>query len=99
MRYMSESGVEIGAWAAIGADSEIRYVVLRDADTIEFTIGGRHGLDLDMSEGGLRQCITAFSAALDEWNAVATDDDTDATSSDQVAVPTPATNAPDGRTS
>ncbi len=98
MRYAGESSVEIGAWAAIGADSDIRYVVLPDADTIEFTIGGRHGLDLDMSEGGLRRCITAFSEALDEFNAAATDD-ADATSSDQIAVPTPVTNAPNGHTS
>lgn len=97
MRYLSESGVEIGAWAAIGADIEIRYVVLPSADTIEFTIGGRHGLDLDMSEAGLRRCITAFSEALDEFNTIETDG-ADATSSDQVEEaaphPTPRTAAP-----
>jgi hypothetical protein len=76
--YVGQSDVEIGAWAAIGGDSEIRYVVLRDADTIEFTIGGRHGLDLDMSEAGLRRCTTAFNAALAELDAAETDNTDDA---------------------
>jgi hypothetical protein len=82
--YVGQSDVEIGAWAAIGGDSEIRYVVLRNADTIEFTIGGRNGLDLDMSEAGLRRCTTAFNEALAEWDA-AQADDTDETFSDHVA--------------
>jgi hypothetical protein len=43
VRYIGRSSVEIGAWAAIGADSEISYLVLPDPDTIEFTIGGRPG--------------------------------------------------------
>lgn len=87
MRYIGQSGVEIGAWAAIGADSEISYLVLPSADTIEFTIGGRHGLDLDMSEAGLRRCITAFNEALDELDAAQTDD-ADESSPDHVAEPT-----------
>lgn len=81
-RYIGESSVEIGAWAAIGADSEITYLVLPSADTIEFTLGGRHGLDLDMNEAGLRHCITTFSEALDKFNAVVTAD-ADAPSGDQ----------------
>lgn len=95
MTYIGKSGVEIGAWAAIGADSEINYLVLPGSDTIEFTIGGRHGLDLDMSEAGLRRCVAAFSEALDELNAVVTRD-TDETSPAQSAVPTPSTTAPTG---
>lgn len=74
MRYVGESSVEIGAWAAIGAGSEITYLVLPESDTIEFTIGGRHGLDLDMSEAGLRRCVAAFSEALDELTTAGTAD-------------------------
>ncbi len=67
MRYGLETSVEIGAWVAIDADSEINYMILPAADAIEFSIGGRNGLDLDMDQAGLRCCIAAFTAALDEF--------------------------------
>lgn len=71
MAYMSDSTVQIGAWVAVGADSEIVYQVFPGEDTIEFNLGGRHGLDLEMTEAGLRRCISAFSGALDELTGAA----------------------------
>ena len=47
MTYISSSSVQFGAWATVGTDSEITYHVLPDADMIEFSLGGRNGLDLD----------------------------------------------------
>lgn len=38
---------------------------------VEFTLGGRNGLDLDMSEGGLRRCIATFAEALTAFEAAA----------------------------
>ena len=71
MAYMSDSTVQIGAWVAVGADSEIAYQVFPGEDTIEFNLGGRHGLDLEMTEAGLRRCISAFAGALDELTSAA----------------------------
>jgi hypothetical protein len=45
-----------------GCHSKITYDVLLDA--IEFTLGGRNGLELQMSEDGLRHCIATFTEAL-----------------------------------
>ena len=74
MAYMSDSTVQIGAWVAFGAESEIAYQVFPGEDMIEFTLGGRHGLDLAMNEAGLRRCISAFAGALDELISTATRD-------------------------
>jgi len=71
MAYMSDSTVQIGAWVAVGADSEIAYQVFPGEDTIEFNLGGRHGLDLEMTEAGLRRCISAFAGALEELTGAA----------------------------
>jgi hypothetical protein len=61
--------VQIGAWATVGTSSEITYHVLLDADMIEFTIGGRNGLNLEMSKDGLRHCIASFTEALNAFDA------------------------------
>lgn len=42
----------------------ITYEALPDSDAIEFTLGGRNMLCLNMSEGGLRHCIAIFTEAL-----------------------------------
>ncbi|MGB9280495.1 MAG: hypothetical protein WCB57_10505 [Pseudonocardiaceae bacterium] len=71
MTYISSSSVQIGAWATVGANSEITYHVLPNADTIEFSLGGRNGLDLEMSQDGLRRCIATFTEALNAYDAAA----------------------------
>ncbi len=73
MTYISSSSVQIGAWATVGANSEITYQVLPNADMIEFSLGGRNGLDLEMSQDGLRRCIATFTEALNAFDA-ATDE-------------------------
>jgi hypothetical protein len=69
MTYASRSSVQVGAWAAVSAESEITYHVFPDADIIEFTLGGRNGLDLSMSEGGLQHCVATFTEALNAFEA------------------------------
>ncbi|MGQ0719006.1 MAG: hypothetical protein ACT4NP_17170 [Pseudonocardiales bacterium] len=69
MTYVSSSSVHVGAWAAISAESEITYRVYPAADTVEFTLGGGHGLDLQMSEAALRHCLTTFTNALTAFEA------------------------------
>ncbi|MFN2494506.1 MAG: hypothetical protein ABR608_01150 [Pseudonocardiaceae bacterium] len=71
---MSDSTVQIGAWVAFGAESEIAYQIFPGTDRIEFTLGGRHGLDLEMTEAGLRRCISAFAGALNELTGAAIPD-------------------------
>ena len=73
MTYISRSSVQIGAWATVGTDSEITYHVLPDADMIEFSLGGRNGLDLEMNPDGLRRCIATFTEALNAFDAVTED--------------------------
>ncbi|MGC1731733.1 MAG: hypothetical protein WA731_03595 [Pseudonocardiaceae bacterium] len=68
MTYISSSSVHIGAWATVGADSEITYHVLPAADMIEFSIGGRNVLDLEMTHDGLRRCIATFTDALNAFD-------------------------------
>jgi hypothetical protein len=72
LAYISDSAVQIGAWVAFGAESEIEYQILPETGTIEFTLGGRHGLDLEMDEVGLRRCISAFAGALNELTRTGT---------------------------
>jgi hypothetical protein len=69
MTYISSSSVRSGAWATVGANSEITYHVLPDVDVIEFTLGGPNGLDLEMSLAALRRCVAAFTGALDAFDA------------------------------
>lgn len=64
--------MHVGAWAAISAESEITYRVYPAADTVEFTLGGGHGLDLQMSEAALRHCVTTFTNALTAFKAATT---------------------------
>ena len=71
MAHLSRPSVHVDVWAAVDANSKITYDVLPAADTIEFTLGGPNGLELQMSEGGLRRCITTFIEALDAFVAAA----------------------------
>ncbi|MGH3943576.1 MAG: hypothetical protein ACRDSI_00775 [Pseudonocardiaceae bacterium] len=45
------------------------YRVYPAADTVEITLGGPNGLDLQMSEAGLRHCVTTFTNALTAFDA------------------------------
>ncbi|MGH3945818.1 MAG: hypothetical protein ACRDRY_12575 [Pseudonocardiaceae bacterium] len=69
MTYVSSSTVHVGAWAAVSAKSEITYRVYPAADTVEISLGGGHGLDLQMSEAALRHCVTTFTNALTAFDA------------------------------
>ncbi len=74
MTYFDRSSVQVGAWAEVDADSGITYDVLPDSDLIEFILGDRNGLQLSMSEGGLRHCIATFTEALTAFEAAAASD-------------------------
>ncbi|MGH3822528.1 MAG: hypothetical protein ACRDRA_06770 [Pseudonocardiaceae bacterium] len=91
MTYVSSSSIRISAWAAVHGHSEITYQVYPAQDIAEFTLGGRDGLQLNTSEAGLRQCVAAFTGALDAFDAAALPPDV--TSADLV----PAADPPTGR--
>lgn len=67
MAHLSRPSVQVDVWAAVDANSKITYDVRPAADTIEFTLGGPNGLELNMSEGGLRHCIVTFTEALNAF--------------------------------
>ncbi|MGH3871221.1 MAG: hypothetical protein ACRDSR_06820 [Pseudonocardiaceae bacterium] len=69
MAYISSSSVRVSAWVAVNDETEITYQVYPASDVIEITLGGRNGLDLQMSEAGLHRCVTAFVGALGEFAA------------------------------
>ncbi|MGH3764286.1 MAG: hypothetical protein ACRDS0_01390 [Pseudonocardiaceae bacterium] len=71
MTYVSSSSVHVSACAVVNDHSEITYQVYPAADIAEFTLGGRYGLELQASEAGLRQCVAAFTSALDAFAAAA----------------------------
>ncbi len=73
MTYASSSSVHVGAWAAVSAESEITYRVYPTADIVELTLGGGHGLDLQMNEAALRHCVTAFTNALHAFETATAD--------------------------
>lgn len=75
MTYAIRPSVQVGAWASVSADSEITYHVEPEDDMIEFILGdrnGRNGLELDMTEGGLRRCIETFTEALTAFKTATT---------------------------
>ncbi len=65
MTYLAAPSVQIDAWVNIGSDTEICYEIIPVDDDVEFTIGGRNGLKLTMSEAALRSCVETFTDALD----------------------------------
>lgn len=69
MTHLSKPSVRVDVWVAVDANSKITYDVLPAADTIEFTLGGRNGLALQASGGGLRHCIATFTEALTAFEA------------------------------
>ncbi|MGH8571757.1 MAG: hypothetical protein ACREX8_04160 [Gammaproteobacteria bacterium] len=70
MTDVGGSSVQVSAWVRVGANTEITYHVIPNAGVAEFSLGGADGLDLDMSEAGLRSCIATFTEALDAFTAV-----------------------------
>lgn len=64
MAHLSRPSVQVDVLVLVDADSMITYEALPDSDAIEFTLGGRNGLGLNMNEGGLRHCIAIFTEAL-----------------------------------
>ncbi|MGH4022918.1 MAG: hypothetical protein ACRDT0_27530 [Pseudonocardiaceae bacterium] len=69
MTYFIGSTMQVAAWVALGANTEITYRVLAEADTVEFSLGSRNELELQTSEAGLQRCVTEFTAALDELHS------------------------------
>ncbi len=69
MTYTISPSVQVDVWVTVEADSKITYDVLPALDAIEFTLGGRNGLVLQASEGGLRHCIATFTEALTAFEA------------------------------
>jgi hypothetical protein len=67
MAYVGESTVEITAWVSVGAHSKITYQVYPAQDLVELTLGGRDGLEMQTCEAGLRNCIAAFTGALEAF--------------------------------
>ncbi|MBV9164274.1 MAG: hypothetical protein JO281_22620, partial [Pseudonocardiales bacterium] len=65
------SSVQVSAWVGVDGDSTITYRIYPDDDTVEFTLGGRDGLGMQTDEAGLRQCVAAFTSALDAFEAAA----------------------------
>lgn len=89
MAYVSSSSVQVSAWVGVDGDSTIAYRIYPDDDMVEFTLGGRDGLEMQTSEDGLRQCVAALTSALDAFEAAASQPD--ATHADLVPSANPAT--------
>lgn len=67
MTYAGGSSVQTETWIRIGADAEICYEVSPAVNDVEFTLGDRDVLTLNMGEAGLRRCVAAFTDALDAF--------------------------------
>ena len=59
------SSVELVAWARVGDQTEIQYMVCLGRN-VELTIGGPEGLMLDTTAQGLLNLLCAVSGALHE---------------------------------
>jgi hypothetical protein len=71
MAYVSSSSVQVSAWVGVDGDSTITYRIYPDEDVVEFTLGGRDGLEMQTDEAGLRQCVAVFTSALEAFEAAA----------------------------
>lgn len=55
-------GVDVRTWVRIRRDTTIEWTAHREE--VEFTIGGRHGLELLITEDGLRNLLHVGTSAL-----------------------------------
>lgn len=62
--YLSDTGVQVHAWASIKDQTSIKWVT--DEDGVEFTFGGPQNFELLATRQGLRNLVEAGARALEE---------------------------------
>ncbi len=72
MLVQPNSGVTIETWATVHETTSIEYLVCRDGDSVEFSLGRTSwvaGLSLNITAQGLRRCVETFTSALSDLDA------------------------------
>jgi hypothetical protein len=67
-----ERGVTIETWAVVSDATSVEYLVSRDGEAVEFSLGQSSrtsGLSLLVTPDGLRRCLDTFRRALAELDA------------------------------